>query len=51
MVMSAILVKRPGPFEQTFVPPCHTGFILDFASTAPVVATIIIIIIIIILIS
>ena len=36
MGMAAILVMRPGPFEQTFFPPSHGGSIWNLASIGPV---------------
>ena len=34
----AILVMRPGPFEQTFVPPSHRDSIRNLASIDSVVS-------------
>ena len=36
--MAAILVMRPGPFEQIFVPPSQGGSILNMASIGLVVS-------------
>ena len=36
--MTAILVRWPGPFEQTFVPPSQGGTHEDLASIGPVVS-------------
>ena len=36
--MAVILVMRPGPFEQTFVPPSHGDAIGNLASIGPVVS-------------
>ena len=38
MVMVAILVMWPGPFEQTFIPPSHGDSIWNLASIGPVVS-------------
>ena len=38
MGMVAILVKWPGPFEQTFVPPSHGDSIWNLGSIGPVVS-------------
>ena len=38
MGMAAILVMRPGPFEQTFVPPSHGDTIWNLASISPLVS-------------
>ena len=38
MGMVAILVKWPGPFEQTFVPPSHRSSIWNLTLTGPVVS-------------
>ena len=37
MGMVAFLIKWPGPFEQTFLPPCHWCSIWDLALAGPVV--------------
>ena len=38
MGMAAILVKWPGQFEQTFVPPSHGGSTLNLASIGTAVS-------------
>ena len=38
MGMAAILVMRPGPFEQIFVPPFHGGSIWNLSLIGQVVS-------------
>ena len=38
MGMAATLVKWPGPFEQTFIPPSQGGSTWNLASIGPVVS-------------